>query len=53
VTWTHLDDGFTDRPIFEDLSYEARWHYLAGQAADIAQADALDVLRATLRGDAR
>lgn len=29
MTWTRLDDGFTDRPIFEDLSYEARWHYLA------------------------
>lgn len=29
MTWTRLDDGWTDRPIFEDLSYEARWHYLA------------------------
>src|SRR3954471_18709041 len=29
MTWTRLDDGFTDRPIFEDVSYEARWHYLA------------------------
>jgi hypothetical protein len=29
MTWTRLDDGFTDRQIFEDLTYEARWHYLA------------------------
>ncbi len=29
MTWTRLDDGWTDRPILEPLSYEARWHYLA------------------------
>lgn len=29
LTWTRLDDGWTDRPILEQLPYETRWHYLA------------------------
>ncbi len=29
MTWTRLDDGWTDRPILEQLSYDVRWHYLA------------------------
>lgn len=29
MTWTRLDDGFTDRPVFDQIPYEARWHYLA------------------------
>ena len=29
MTWTRLDDGWSDRPILEELSYEVRWHYLA------------------------
>lgn len=29
MTWTRLDDGWTDRPILEQLPYEVRWHYLA------------------------
>lgn len=29
MTWTRLDDGWTDLPVFESLPYEARWHYLA------------------------
>ena len=29
MTWTRLDDGWSDRPILEQLSYEVRWHYLA------------------------
>lgn len=29
MTWTRLDDGWTDRPIVEQLPYEVRWHYLA------------------------
>lgn len=29
MTWSRFDDGFTDQPIFEGLSYEARWHYIA------------------------
>lgn len=29
MTWTRLDDGWTDRLIFEDLPYDVRWHYLA------------------------
>lgn len=29
MTWTRLDDGWTDRPILAQLPYEVRWHYLA------------------------
>jgi len=29
VTWTRLDDGWTDDPTLAQLSYPARWHYLA------------------------
>jgi len=29
VTWTRLDDGWTDLPLFESLPFETRWHYLA------------------------
>lgn len=29
MTWTRLDDGWTERQVFEQLPYEARWHYLA------------------------
>lgn len=29
MTWTRLDDGWTDLPLFEGLPYETRWHYLA------------------------
>lgn len=29
MTWTRLDDGWTDRPIFEQLPYDVRWHYLS------------------------
>ncbi|MDP9437056.1 MAG: hypothetical protein M3P93_18465 [Actinomycetota bacterium] len=29
MTWTRLDDGWSDRPILEQLSYEVRWHYLS------------------------
>jgi hypothetical protein len=29
MSWTRLDDGWTDRPIFEQLPYDVRWHYLA------------------------
>lgn len=29
MTWTRLDDGWTDLPRFEDVTYEHRWHYLA------------------------
>lgn len=29
MTWTRLDDGWTDRPVFDEVSYDARWHYLA------------------------
>ena len=29
MSWTRLDDGWTDRPILEQLPYEVRWHYLA------------------------
>lgn len=28
MTWTRLDDGWTDRPILEQLPYDVRWHYL-------------------------
>jgi len=29
VTWTRLDDGWTERADFADLTFETRWHYLA------------------------
>lgn len=29
MTWTRLDDGWCERQVFEELPYEARWHYLA------------------------
>jgi hypothetical protein len=29
MTWTRLDDGWSDRPFLEPLSFEVRWHYLA------------------------
>lgn len=29
MSWTRLDDGFTDRPVFDGLPFEVRWHYLA------------------------
>ena len=28
MSWTRLDDGWSDRPELEQLSYETRWHYL-------------------------
>jgi hypothetical protein len=29
LTWSRLDDGWTDSPVLAALSYETRWHYLA------------------------
>lgn len=29
MTWTRLDDGWTDKPELEDLDFATRWHYLA------------------------
>lgn len=29
MTWTRLDDRWTDSPALEDVSFEDRWHYLA------------------------
>lgn len=29
MTWTRLDDAWTDQAIFEQLPYDVRWHYLA------------------------
>lgn len=29
MSWTRLDDRWTEQPTFEVLSYPARWHYLA------------------------
>jgi hypothetical protein len=29
MTWVRYDDGFTGRPTWDGISYEARWHYLA------------------------
>jgi len=29
MSWTKLDDRWTDRPVFESIDHEARWHYLA------------------------
>lgn len=28
MTWTRLDDGWTDRQVFEALPHDVRWHYL-------------------------
>lgn len=29
MTWGRFDDGFTDRPVWEGMPYEVRWHYVA------------------------
>lgn len=29
MTWVRTDDSFTDWTVFDDLTYPARWHYLA------------------------
>jgi hypothetical protein len=29
MTWTRLDDRWTEQPLLARLSYETRWHYLA------------------------
>ena len=29
MSWTRYDDLFTERPEFDGLSFEARWHYIA------------------------
>lgn len=29
MTWTRLDDRWTDSPALEEVSFEDRWHYLA------------------------
>lgn len=29
MSWVRYDDGFTGRPTWDGVSYEARWHYLA------------------------
>jgi hypothetical protein len=29
LSWTRLDDGWTDRHEFDGLPFDARWHYLA------------------------
>lgn len=29
MTWTRLDDRWSEQPMFEDMSFEDRWHYLA------------------------
>lgn len=29
MSWTRLDDLWTDKPIINELSFEDRWHYLA------------------------
>lgn len=29
MSWTRLDDGWTDRPVLAGLPYDVRWHYLA------------------------
>lgn len=29
MTWTRLDDNWTESPALEELSFEDRWHYLA------------------------
>lgn len=29
MSWTRLDDGWTDRPVFDHLPFDTRWHYLA------------------------
>jgi len=29
VTWTRLDDSWTDKAQFDDLDFATRWHYLA------------------------
>lgn len=28
MSWTRLDDRWCDDEVFEDMDYEARWHYL-------------------------
>lgn len=29
MTWTRLDDRWSELPVFEEMSFEDRWHYLA------------------------
>ena len=29
MAWVKIGDEFTDRPMWEGVSYEARWHYMA------------------------
>lgn len=29
MTWTRLDDGWTDQQVFDAIPYEIRWHYLS------------------------
>lgn len=29
MTWIKLTDTFVDKPVFEDLDFATRWHYLA------------------------
>lgn len=29
MTWTRIDDDWTDMPVLAELSFEDRWHYLA------------------------
>jgi hypothetical protein len=29
MSWTKIDDLFTEKPEWDGVSYEARWHYLA------------------------
>ena len=29
MTWTRLDDTWTDQPVMGDLAFDVRWHYLA------------------------
>lgn len=29
MSWTRLDDGWTDDPIVNELSHDDRWHYIA------------------------
>lgn len=29
MTWTRLDDRWSELPVFDEMSFEDRWHYLA------------------------
>ena len=33
MSWQRYDDTFTERPAWDGVSYEARWHYIALVAA--------------------